>query len=169
VKVYYPDHILDDEVFQIILSTCNSALLDSLETPDRFNKRARTIGSNIYDMTAIPTNKISKDCISAILEKRQATVTKEHFHGRQQGGEEILNYVKKQRKKKLKLDPLVIKDIVDKYRQVHFTSKEENQRLANLAKKHPNLQSDWESMYRYERIHLIDYVKHQRYDKYKLT
>lgn len=168
MRVYYPDHIPNDEVFQVILSTCNSALLDSLETTDRFRQRARTIGTNIFDMTAIPSGKISKDCITAIREKRQRTFTKEHFHGRQQCGETILNYVKKQRKKNAKIDPKVIKKIVDRFREVHYTSKEENQKLANLAKKYPELQNDWKQMYRDAEIELIPYEKNKRFDTYIL-
>jgi len=119
-------------------------------------------------MTAIPSGKISKDCITAIREKRQRTFTKEHFHGRQQCGETILNYVKKQRKKNAKIDPKVIKKIVDRFREVHYTSKEENQKLANLAKKYPELQNDWKQMYRDAEIELIPYEKNKRFDTYIL-
>jgi hypothetical protein len=120
-------------------------------------------------MTAIPSGKISEGCITAILEKRQKTFTKEHFHGRQLCGEEVLGYVKKQKEKNAKIDPMIVMGIVDKFRQVHYTSKEENHRLAKLSKKDPNLQSNWEKMYKLAGIKLIDYVKFKRFDKYDLT
>lgn len=169
MKFYYPDHVLNDEVFNIILSTCHEATLESLNDPDRFRQRARTIGSNIFDMTPIHSGLISVGCITAILEKRQDYPTKEHFNGRQQCGEQILKYVKKQKKKKQPLDDMYIKELVDKYRHVHFTSKEENIELAALAKKYPSLQTNWKQMYKLKGIKLIEYVKYQRYDRYVFT
>src|SRR5271163_1418222 len=115
MKSFY-DHTLNDEVFKIILSTCRSATLEGLNDPERFRQRSRTIGSNIYDMTPIPSGKISVGCI------RAKQKTNEHFHGRQEGGDQILEYARRQLEQRKKIDPDAVKVIVDKHRQVHFTS-----------------------------------------------
>ncbi len=157
------NYILNDEVFNIIMSTCLSATLDGLNDPLRFRQRARTIGSNIYDMTPIPSGFISEGCI------RAKQKTNEHFHGRQECGAEILRYVKRQLRKNEKPDPEKVKALVNKHRQVHFTSADENNRLGALGKKEPHLVKDWEEMYDRCDIKLVPYVKHQHYDKYILS
>lgn len=162
------EHVLNDEVFSIVLSTCESATLAGLNDPLRFRQRARTIGSNIYDMTAVHSGLISKGCIIAMREGTQKTVTKEHFHGRQECGEVILNYVKAVLEAGAKIDHLAVKALVDKYRQVHYTSSEENTALAVLAKKDPELQKDWVKMYELCGIELVPYVRNQRYSKYSV-
>jgi hypothetical protein len=156
----YDDNILNDEVFHIIMSTCRSATLEGLNNPDRFRQRSRTIASNIYDMTAIPSGKISKGCIIAMRTGDQKIITKEHYHGRQEGGDRILRYVKRQRMRNEGIDPYAVKKLVDNHRQVHFTSADENNRLGTMDRE------DWQKMYRKCGIKLIKYVKHQKYDAY---
>jgi len=163
------NYILNDEVFNIIMSTCLSATLDGLNDPQRFRQRSRTIGSNIYDMTPVPSGKISRGCIRAMKTGTQNVITKEHFHGRQEGGNQILRYVKRQLARRKDIDPKKVKALVDKHRQVHFTSAEENNKLGALGKEDRTLLKDWKKMYALCGIKLIPYIKGQRYDKYRLS
>src|SRR5271163_4550740 len=128
MKSFY-DHTLNDEVFKIILSTCRSATLEGLNDPERFRQRSRTIASNIYDMTPIPSGKISVGCILAMRAGNQKIITKEHFHGRQEGGDQILSYVKQQLEHEELPATEKIIELVNKHRQVHFTSAAENNKL----------------------------------------
>jgi len=159
---HYYDEPLNDETFKIIISTCVSSTLSSLNDPKRFNTRARTIGNNIYDMSPILSGKIS---VGSILAKQK---TIEHFNGRQEGGIEILKYVKRQLIAGRSLNVKFVKSLVDKHRQVHYTSAEENTKLAVIAKKNPLLQKNWKKMYRICGIKLIKYVKHRRYEDYSV-
>ena len=152
----YYDESLNDETFKIIISTCYSATLSSLNDPKRFQYRARTIGIIIYDMSWATPKWIS---VGSIRAKQK---TPEHYHGRQAGGEEILKYVKRQRINRKRIDVQEIKKLVDKHRQVHFTSAKENNKLATMDRE------NWKTMYRKCGIKLIPYVKHQRYEVYSV-
>src|SRR5271157_4488945 len=113
----YDEHILNDEVFHIIISTCHSATIEGLNNSLRFRQRSRTIASNIYDMTPIPSGKISVGCILAMRGGNQKIITKEHFHGRQQGGDQILSYVKQQLEHEELPATEKIIELVNKHRQ----------------------------------------------------
>lgn len=164
--VHFYDDVKNDEIFQIILSTCNAATLDSLRCPHRFQHRARSIANNIFDMDAIPSGFISKGCILALRNEIQKKKTPEHFHGRQECGVKILEYVHQQLSENNSLNAVAIMNLVDKYRQVHFTSADENNRLGSRAKQFPT--ESWQDRYTACGVELIEYVPRKRTASYSI-
>lgn len=164
----YYDSCADNIRFKVILDTCWSFLREyngDKDSPIVFNTYSRIIGTILYEMTPIHSGLISERCIRIRLQTGTSKKTDEHFMGRQQGGEKCLNSVLLSGT----VDPQVIKGIVDTYRQVHYTSAEENTKLNSIIKANPGFENDWRLPYRELGIKLGQYVPHQRANKYDLN
>lgn len=93
---------------------------------------ARTFANEIHDMSTIWTGYAS---LSAILRKLRTPTykpTKDHFHSRQRGGEELVKLMKASYGQGVLPEPKAIQAIVDKYREVHYVTAQENNKLKHL-------------------------------------
>ncbi len=158
----------DEETFLCILALCENITDETLLNNVRRNKRARMISNAIYEMSTIRSGLISKEAIRACLEGRQKKPTEEHYFSRQEGGESIIRYVEQQRKEKLPLDFAHIKQLVDRFRNVHLVSTEENRKLDTFLRKNKNYHGQWEKTYEAVGIELVDYVPRKRFKTYNI-
>lgn len=129
------------------------------------NTYARIIGTLLYEMTPLHSGLISAECVQLRIKNGHSKKTNEHFMGRQKGGDECLKHVSST----MSVDPVAIKAIVDEYRQVHYTSAEENTKLKYTIDSIPGLEDDWKLAYRTVGIRLGTYVPNLRAHKYDLN
>jgi len=167
-KPYYKNRA-DDIRFGRILESCTAFLADPNKDKLTHNTYARIIGTLLYEMSPIHSGLISKECVlawqRALATGKSFHKTKEHFRGRQEGGVSALRHVLSSSS----VSPFVIRDIVDDYRQVHYTSSAENTALKGIITANPSFADDWKQAYRAGGIELGDYVCGKRALKYDLS
>ena len=109
---------------------------------------ARGFGILIFEIPFISSGKVS----TSLLDKhgfRFSTYCAEHFHSRQRSGRAIIAAYKRGR---LTFEKLC--EMLREFAMVHYVTSEENIRLAQIQKNHPDL--SWEEQYALGGIVLVD-------------
>lgn len=95
---------------------------------------ARTIGSAIYDLPVKFTGMVSTRLVDSHGFYNGKKKCPEHFYSRQRSGRKIVKLYESG-----ELTPELLLELLDKYRQVHWVTSEENSRLRTIQKKYDNL------------------------------
>lgn len=123
-----------------IFEVCEDTVAGLLKADKPFERKvftnpssyARMFANDIHDMSTIWTGYASPTCVQKKLKNPSYKPTKDHFHSRQRGGEKLVHLMIKYFGKG-KVPPFKeVKAIVDKYREVHYVTTEENNRLKHL-------------------------------------
>lgn len=123
-----------------IFEVCEDTVAGLLKAKKPFERKvftnpssyARMFANDIHDMSTIWTGYASTAAVQRKLKDPSYKPTKDHFHSRQRGGELLVRLMLEcygQGKLPAFTD---IKKIVDKYREVHYVTAEENNKLKNL-------------------------------------
>jgi len=104
--------------------------------PMELNDHARDLGNTIYDLPALWTGYRTKDAI------KKGEKVKEHFYPRQWSGYAILEYIFASKG----ISPTRMRRFFDVFRQVHYTTSEENQKLRDLQDS--QVFADWRQPYK---------------------
>jgi hypothetical protein len=96
------------------------------------SQAGRKYANMLHDMPNIRTGMASKKAILEKIKNHQWKHSEDHFNSRQRGGEAIVKYIKKCFGAHKEPDFNYIKKIVDKHRQVHIVTKEENHKLSKI-------------------------------------
>jgi hypothetical protein len=93
---------------------------------------ARMFANDIHDMPVIWTGYASAAAVQKKIKDSKYKPTKDHFHSRQRGGQKLVRLMIKYFGKG-ELPPFAeVKKIVDKYREVHYITSQENNKLKHL-------------------------------------
>lgn len=123
-----------------IFEVCEDTVAGLLKAKKPFERKvftdpssyARMFANDIHDMSTIWTGYASPACVQKKLKTPSYKPTKDHFHSRQRGGERLVRLMIKCFGEG-KLPPFEeVKKIVDKYREVHYVTAQENNRLKHL-------------------------------------
>lgn len=93
---------------------------------------ARMFANDIHDMSTIWTGYASLSAVQKKLKDSKYKPTKDHFHSRQRGGEKLVHLLLTRYGEGKMPSFEEVKKIVDKYREVHYVTSEENNKLKNL-------------------------------------
>jgi len=123
-----------------LFEVCEDTVAGLLKAKKPFDRKiftnpssyARLFANEIHDMSVIWTGYASRSAVLKKLKDPKYKPTKDHFHSRQRGGEKLVRLMLK-RFGEGKLPGFdEVKAIVDKYREVHYVTSQENNKLKNL-------------------------------------
>lgn len=129
-----------DDKLRKIFEVCEDTVAGLLKSKKPFERKvftnpssyARMFANDIHDMSTIWTGYASHVCVQKKLKTPSYKPTKDHFHSRQRGGEELVRLMQK-RYGEGKIPTFTeVQNIVDKYREVHYVTAGENNKLKNL-------------------------------------
>lgn len=109
------------------------------------------LGQLLYDAPRLHTGKVSIRLIEAKLKDFATRPTVEHHHGRQNGGEALLQLVDRALYMKQELSRIQVAKVVEQYCQVHYTTADENALL-----RHHQKRCSSEASYRRANVVLIE-------------
>jgi len=123
-----------------IVEVCENTVAGLLKAKKPFEKElflnpsgyARTFANEIHDMPTIWTGFASHTAVQRKLKNPKYKPTKDHFHSRQRGGDELVRLMVKCYGDGKLPQFEAIKAIVDKYREVHYVTAQENNKLKHL-------------------------------------
>jgi hypothetical protein len=123
-----------------IYEVCEDTVAGLLKSKSPFTRKvftnpssyARMFANDIHDMSTIWTGYASHACVRKKLRDPAYKPTKDHFHSRQRGGEKLVRLMLKRYGEGVLPSFEEVKKIVDKYREVHYVTAEENNKLKNL-------------------------------------
>lgn len=129
-----------DDKLRKIFEVCEDTVAGLLKSKSPFSRKvftnpssyARMFANDIHDMSTIWTGYASASCVQNKLKDPAYKQTKDHFHSRQRGGELLVRLMLKRYGEGKMPSFGEVKKIVDKYREVHYVTADENNKLKNL-------------------------------------
>lgn len=94
------------------------------------NVISRMISNSIFDMRVIWSGKYSQALVDALITNSKTQKCAEHYYPRQVAGQRILQHMERYRGISLKK----LKEFLDVFTQVHYTTSQENQLLKPYQK-----------------------------------
>lgn len=129
-----------DDKLRKIFEVCEDTVAGLLKAKKPFERKvftnpssyARMFANDIHDMSTIWTGYASHAAVQNKLKQGSYKPTKDHFHSRQRGGERLVRLMLKRYGEGNIPSFDEVQRIVDKYREVHYVTTEENNKLKNL-------------------------------------
>lgn len=129
-----------EDKLQKIFEVCEDTVAGLLKAKKPFERKifqnpsgyARMFANDIHDMSTIWTGYASVAAVQKKLKDPTYKYTKDHFRSRQRGGEKLVRLMLRRFGEGKCPTFEEVKKIVDRYREVHYVTSEENNKLKNL-------------------------------------